>query len=52
MNQIDWKEYERRKRILKETYPTPQEYDKGLRQIVADLEREADEIAEPVRLAH
>jgi len=39
---IDWFEYERRKRVLRNQYPTSQEYDAGIKQIVAALEADAD----------
>lgn len=52
-NEIDWHEYERRKAALKFKGLMPWEYDRELKQIVKDLEREADERAvEEAEAAH
>lgn len=39
---IDFFEYERRKRVLRHTFPTPREYDAGINRIVAELEADTD----------
>lgn len=44
-NEIDWFEYERRKAELQSKGLTSYEYEQGLKQILDDLEREADERA-------
>lgn len=44
-NEIDWHEYEARKAQLKFKGLMPDEYERRLKQIVKDLEREADERA-------
>lgn len=39
---IDWHEYERRKKALQATNPSPEEYQAGICQIIEDLDSESD----------
>lgn len=42
---IDWREYERRKKEIQEQNLSSDDYDRAIKQIVEDLDSESDEAA-------